>query len=100
MKFIDQLIEEYSLRKLDITVEATQCYHPECYHITRVELLPGFKFTGKWGKKWNLLVKVVKLVNGKRGKMLKNRFFKHLLFCRLYSSCDKQIWWLYGVLHL
>ncbi len=33
MKFIDQLKEVYSLRKLDITVEATQCYHIECYHI-------------------------------------------------------------------
>jgi hypothetical protein len=63
MKFIDQLIEEYSLRKLDITVEATQCYHPECYHKTRVELLPGFKFTGKWGKKMEFTGKI-----GKAGK--------------------------------
>jgi hypothetical protein len=47
---------------------------------TRVELLSGFKFTGKSVKKWNLPVKLVKPVNGKGGKILRNRFFKKLLF--------------------
>jgi hypothetical protein len=42
---------------------------------TRVELLPGFKFTGKSVKKWNLPVKSVKPVNSKGGKTLKNNFF-------------------------
>jgi hypothetical protein len=64
---------------------------------TRVELLPGFKFTGKSVKKWNLPVKLVKPVNGKGGKTLKNIFFLKLLFCRLYLSCDKQIHWGYVV---
>jgi hypothetical protein len=41
----------------------------------KVELLPGFKFTGKMVKKWNLPVKLVKPVNGKGRKMLKNTFF-------------------------
>jgi hypothetical protein len=41
----------------------------------RVELLPGFKFTGKLVKKWNLPVKSIKPVNGKGGKTLKNIFF-------------------------
>ncbi len=45
----------------------------------RVELLPGFKFTGKMVKKWNLPVKLVKPVNGKGGKMLKNIFFHSYL---------------------
>jgi hypothetical protein len=48
--------------------------------LTRVELLPGFKFTGKMVKKWNLLVKSVKPENGKGGKMLKNIFFYSYLF--------------------
>jgi hypothetical protein len=65
------------------------------YCTARVELLPGFKFTGKSVKKWNLPVKLVKPVNGKGGKMLRNRFCKKLLFCRFYLSCNKQIQWGY-----
>ena len=41
----------------------------------RVELLPGFKFTGKSvKKKWNLPVKSAKPVNGKGVETLKNIF--------------------------
>jgi hypothetical protein len=61
--------------------------------LTRVELLPGFKFTGELVKKYNLLVKMVKLVKGTGGKTSKNINFFKLLFCRFYLSCDKQIQW-------
>ncbi len=48
--------------------------------LIRVELLPGFKFTGKMVKKWNLPVKLEKPVNGNGGKMLKTIFFSQLPF--------------------
>ena len=40
-----------------------------------VELLPGFKFTGKLVLKTEFSSKIDRASNSKRGKMLKFRFF-------------------------